>query len=99
VEIIEINDGEPICCPICSQVILASDGESSPEECPHTVLMATDMGIDFCDDSIDCVALEDLAEDDSWDDILSDLDRPKAILIKTYQGAPSFFGAYFLFEE
>lgn len=98
-KIIEINANENVCCPICNQIIMANDGESSPEECPHTLLIATDGGIEFCAESLDAELLEEQADDSTWDDVISESDNPKAILIKIYEGAPSFFGAYFLFEE
>lgn len=97
-KVIEIRDDETVCCPVCNQVILANDGKSSPQECPHTLLIAHDEGIEFCAKEINAEALEVLTEDASWDDVISNLDRPGAIFIKMYQGAPSFFGSYFLFS-
>jgi hypothetical protein len=97
--VIEVKANENVCCPICNKIILANDGESSPQECPHTLLIATDEGIDFCADAFNADALEEIADESSWDDAISDIDKPKAILIKMYEDAPSFFGAYFLFEK
>jgi len=99
VKITEINEEDDVCCPICNKIILAKEGESGPEECPHTLLIATDYGLEFCSDALDQELLEEKAEDVSWDEVISGIDITKAILIKTYQGAPSFFGSYFLFEE
>jgi|GEM_PF-6678043 len=98
-QVIEIKADEEVVCPFCKQIILSNDGESEPEECPHTVLIATDDGIEFCREEIGAEELEELAEESSLDDVISDLDRPKAILIKMYEDAPSFFGSYFLFEN
>jgi hypothetical protein len=99
VKVVEIKPDENVCCPICNQIVLTNDGESSPEECPHTLLIATDEGIEFCSDALDAELLEQQADDSSWDEVISSLDNPKAILIKMYDGAPSFFGAYYLFVE
>ena len=98
-QVIELKANEKVFCPFCKQVILDNDNESAPEECPHTLLIATDEGIEFCREEIDAERLEEQAEESSFDDSISELDRPKAVLIKMYEGGPSFFGSYFLFEK
>lgn len=98
-KVIETKPDENVCCPFCNQIVLLNDGESGPEECPHTLLIATDEGIEYCSDTLDAESLEELADESSWDEIISEIDNSKAILIKMYEGAPGFFGAYYLFEE
>jgi hypothetical protein len=96
-KVTEISPNDNVCCPICNQIIMTNDGESGPEECPHTLLIATDYGIEFCSDALEQELLEEKAEDSSWDEAISEIVNPNAILLKMYQGAPSFFGSYFLF--
>lgn len=98
-KVVEIKSVDNVCCPFCDQVVLVNDGESEPKECPHTLLIATDMGIEFCSDSLDAESLEEQADESSWDDVVSKIDNPKAVLIKLYEGAPGFLGAYYLFAK
>ena len=98
-KIVEVKADENVCCPFCNQIVLKNDGESQPKECPHTLLIATDYGVEFCSDKFDSESLEEKTEELSWDDAISEIDIPKAVLVKIYAPAPSFFGAYYLFEE
>lgn len=97
-KIVEDKSNNDICCPFCNKVVFSYDGDSEPQECPHTLLIATDEGVEFHNDKIDIDALENKAEEHSWDDVLSELDYQNAILIKSYESAPSSFGAYYLFQ-
>ena len=96
-EIIEVGHAEKINCPFCNQLILENDGKRPPEKCPHTLIIATDVGVEFCSGKLDQDALEDQTEDDSWDEITDKIDYPGAKKIKCYAPAPSLFGAYFVF--
>ena len=98
-KVVEFNEETTVLCPICKQVILENDEESAPEPCPHTLVIATDVGIEYSSEKIDTDELEELADDSTYDEALSKIERPRATLIKMYQKAPSYFGSYFLFEE
>ncbi len=98
-KIFEVKSDENICCPFCNQIVLVNDGESAPDECPHTLLIATDMGIEYCSGTLDTEKLEEQADDSSWDQVLSEMDYSETTLIKMYEGAPGFFGAYYMFQE
>ncbi len=43
--------------------------ESAPEECPYTLLIATDEGIEFCADVLDAELLEEHAEDNEGHEV------------------------------
>ncbi|WP_136809593.1 hypothetical protein [Desulfosediminicola flagellatus] len=98
-KIFEVKPDESVYCPFCEHVVFLNDGESEPEVCPHTLLIATDLGIAFCSDTLDAESLEDEAAESSWADVVSEIDKPEAVLIEMYEEAPEFFGAFYLFEE
>ena len=98
-ETIEVKHNEKIICPFCNKLILANDGESPVEECPHTLIIATDEGIEFCSEKLNQEDLEEQAEEDSWDEVIGKIEYPGAKQIKCYAPAPSFFGAYFVFAQ
>ncbi|WP_051305692.1 hypothetical protein [Desulfogranum mediterraneum] len=97
-KIYKVDSAENICCPFCDKVVLSNESESEPEECQHTLLIATDEGVEYHADHFDIEELEEKTEELSWDEAISAVDNPKAVLIKTYAPAPSSFGAYYLFE-
>jgi hypothetical protein len=98
-QVFELKADEEVVCPFCKQIILSNDDDSEPEECPHVLLIATDEGIEYCRGEINEEMLEEQAEESTFDEVISALDRPKAVLIKMYAGGPAFFGSYFLFEN
>ncbi len=98
-KVVEIKQEENVWCPVCNHIVFTADGESEPDGCSHTLLIATDEGIEFCAGVLDEESLENKAEESSWDEVILGIGNPKATLIKLYDGAPSFMGAYYLFEE
>lgn len=98
-KIVEVKPDESVCCPFCEHIVFLNDGENEPEVCPHTLLIATDLGIAYCSDVLDAESLEEQADESSWDDVVCEIDNPSAILIMMYEEAPEFFGAYYLFDE
>ena len=98
-KVIEKKYDENICCPFCQQVVAGNRKSQGLAECPHTLLITTDCGVQFGNDKLGVEMLEEESDDRGWDAAVANFVDPSLVLIKTYQPAPSFFGAYYLFKR
>ena len=97
----EVESNKNVVCPFCNAVIVDVVEIGPYESCPHTILVATDDGIEEADEKlIDLEALENKIEEEdlNYDEAISALEIPNTVLLKQYQPAPSFYGAYHLFK-
>lgn len=104
--ITEVKYGEPICCPICSQVVVEQDNAKDGEYfsvCDHTLYVAHDMGIDYTSDLFMRIAEEagvDLEEEAvSPREIMQNSAITDIHYFETYVPAPSFYGTYVAFHK
>ena len=99
----EIDSEKAITCPYCGALVIPddSDEENTLMACPHTVIIATDEGLEYARDHVDIEALEQYLEDEDlgWDEGLAEMKNTGDHLRRRYQSAPSFFGVYVLFSE
>lgn len=98
-KVIEKRYNENICCPFCQQVVAEHMKTDELVECPHTLLITTDFGVKFGNDTLSLDLLEEDHPDSEWDVDGEHFLDPAVVLIKSYQPAPSFSGAYFLFKR
>lgn len=104
---IEVKYGEPICCPICSQVVVDQDNAKDGEYfrvCDHTLYVAHDEGIEYTSDLFMRIAKEtgvDLAEQEEVNprEIMQNSDVKGINYFETYVPAPSFYGTYVAFHK
>lgn len=98
-KVIEKKYNENICCPFCQQVVAENMKTDDLVECPHTLLITTDFGVKFGNDNLGVEMLVEENCDSGWDGEDTNFLDPAVVLIKTYQPAPSFSGAYYLFKR
>ena len=98
-KVIEKKYDENICCPFCQQVVVANEKSHELVECPHTLLISTDCGVQFEKDRLSVEMLKEESDDQGWDAAVANFVHSSLVLIKTYQPAPLFFGAYYLFKR
>ena len=98
-KVIEKRYDENICCPFCQQVVVENEKSHILAECSHTLLISTDYGVQFGNDTLGVEMLEEESDAQGWDAAVGNFVTSSLVLIKTYQPAPSFFGAYYLFKR
>jgi hypothetical protein len=107
IEKIVLEAGEPILCPICNHCVLDENSEEpSLSRCSHTIFIASDEDIEYKSSlfennlkelGINIESDEWKESDESWESLAEKLTIKGLILISSYVGPPSFFGAYFGF--
>jgi len=98
-KVIEKKYDENICCPFCQQIVAENEKSNELVECPHTLLITTDFGVLFGNDKLGVEMLEEENDESGWGAAVANFVDPRVVLIKTYQPAPSFSGAYYLFKR
>jgi len=99
----EIEYGKTIFCPICNKSVIPDEAEeeASITPCPHTVIIATDEGIEYGNDQVDIITIEEMEDNEElcWGEGLEKLACIGGYLLTRYQPPPSFFGIYVLFSD
>lgn len=92
-KVMERNSKEAVRCPFCSQSISVKRRKN--RVCQHTMVVSNDKGVEFENRNFSMTSLQQESQ-------LNDDGRgfePNIVMIKTYEPAPSFFGAYYLFKK
>jgi hypothetical protein len=101
---VEIEYGQKICCPFCTQVIIHPDHlDEGHKVCSHTVYVAHDMGVEYVSDLLLEAAKSagiDLDDEDADPrEIMANSGIEGIHYVETYVPAPSFYGTYLAFSQ
>lgn len=103
---IEVEYGEQICCPICSQVVIDPNRDQEEayfQACEHTLYVAHDMGIDYASEvfkqAADSAGMDLEDEDSDPREVMLKADVQNVYYFETYVPAPSFYGTYVAFYK
>ncbi len=102
---VEISDTDvSLHCPFCGKVAYRPTGKQVTKYCAHTLFVAHDEGFEYRAPAFDkAMGISGVSNDDiklgknGYDGFTDRLKMPTAVKFASYQGAPSFFGAYYGF--
>ncbi len=104
--IVEVDYGENICCPVCSKIIIDmkhAEGEDYFEVCEHTLYVAHDMGVDYTSEHfkkiLDASGASLDGEEMDPREVVKNSDLKDVFYFETYLPPPSLYGTYVAFHK